>query len=317
VGSNPTSGIRSREATGRLLLPGTRGAAGSFLARAMGIRDFSRAEQGMTHGGFMGRGAAARRRDSAGRTEGFPLVLAGTEADCEARCERLEGENARLREEIAEVQGWYVLLKVDHAALEKRHRQVGCKTAELQAEKDRLDVENRELRALAFAREGHGSDDTRGSGEVPLMARIFRHLNGLRKNRWAAAALVAIGTLLARDPIVREGAASVVSRVKRAANGGDESPRDTSAAGFVNYATMLDAREQAERARLDYNSNEAALKGDSLLEAQDRLRAAKARYRQARLAFLPELARHCERAGMPLPREASEALAALNAETRE
>lgn len=264
----------------------------------------------------MGRGAAARRRDFTDRTAGFEFGLAATEADGEARCERLEGENARLREQIEEVQGWYHLLKVDHAALQDRHRQGGRETTEIQAERDRPDGEDGELQALAFAREGPGRD-TRGSRKGELMTGLFRYLKGLRRNRWAAAALVAIGTLLARDPIIQGGAASVVSQARRALSGGDELPRDATASGFVNYAAMLHAREQAERARLDYNSNEATLKGDSLLEAQDRLRGAKARYRQARLAFLPELARQCERAGMPLPRETAEALAVLKAETRE
>ena len=264
----------------------------------------------------MGRGATARRRDTTDRSAGFDLGLAGTESDWEARCERLEGENARLSEEIAEVQGWYGLLKADHAALQNRHRQVGSETAEVQAERDRLAGENRELQALAFAREGPGGD-TRGSRRSELMTGLFRFLSGLRRNRWGAAALVAIGTLLARDPIVQGGVSSVVSRARRAVSGGDESPRDASASGFVNYAAMLHAREQAERAKLDYNTNEATLKGDALLEAQDRLRGAKARYRQARLAFLPELARQCERAGLPLPKETAEELAALTAETHE
>ena len=58
----------------------------------------------------------------------------------------------------------------------------------------------------------------------------------------------------------------------------------------------------------DYNERESTLKGDALLEAQDRLRAAKSRYRQARLAFWPELAEQCRQAGVPVPREAAEAL---------
>ena len=264
----------------------------------------------------MGRGAAARRRESTDRTAGFEFGLAGTEADGEARCGRLEGENARLRERIVEVQGWYQLLRVDHAALRDRHRQVGREMTEVRVEMDRPGGEDTELQALASAREGPGRD-TRGSGRGQMMTGLVRYLRDLRRNRWAAAALVAIGTLLARDPIIQGGVASVVSQARRAVSGGDESPRDATASGFVNFAAMLHAREQAERAKLDYNTNEATLKGDSLLEAQDRLRGAKARYRQARLAFLPELARQCERAGMPLPRETAEALAALKAETRE
>ena len=73
---------------------------------------------------------------------------------------------------------------------------------------------------------------------------------------------------------------------------------------------------EADRARQYYNEHEAALAGDALLEAQDRLRAAKARDRQARLAFLPELARQCRLADVPLPEEAAGALATLDAGLR-
>ncbi len=80
---------------------------------------------------------------------------------------------------------------------------------------------------------------------------------------------------------------------------------------------MIQARDEAEKARLEYNERESTLKGDALLEAQDRLRSAKARYRQARLAFLPELARQCEQVKLPVPKEATEALALLKQETRD
>jgi predicted negative regulator of RcsB-dependent stress response len=78
---------------------------------------------------------------------------------------------------------------------------------------------------------------------------------------------------------------------------------------------MISSLERLERARAEYNKGEETLKGDALLEAQDRLRAAKARYREARHAFLPELARQCEQARVSLPREAAQALAALNDES--
>ena len=78
---------------------------------------------------------------------------------------------------------------------------------------------------------------------------------------------------------------------------------------------MIQSREQLERARREYNESESRLKGDALLEAQDRLRTAKARDRQAKLAFLPELVRQCDQARLPVPREAAETLAALHTET--
>ena len=121
---------------------------------------------------------------------GVEIGLVGTEADEEARCERLDGENARLREQIEEVQGWYRLLQADHAALQNRHRQVGRKTTEIQAERDRLEGENRELQALASHREGPGGD-TKESRKGLLMTGLVRFLRGLRRNRWAAAAIVA------------------------------------------------------------------------------------------------------------------------------
>ena len=46
----------------------------------------------------------------------------------------------------------------------------------------------------------------------------------------------------------------------------------------------------------------------------DRLRTAKRRYREARLAFWPELAEQCKEAGVPLPREAAEALVVMKNE---
>ena len=57
-------------------------------------------------------------------------------------------ENARLRDELSEVEGWYRLLQVDHATLEGRMAQSGRRVTELQAEANRLAAENQELHAL-------------------------------------------------------------------------------------------------------------------------------------------------------------------------
>ena len=145
------------------------------------------------------------------------------------------------------------------------------------------------------------------------MGRIVNFVQAVGRHKWATAAVVALATLLARDPAVRGVIGSAAERARQAVRGVE----DPAESGFLRYAAMLNSREQAERARREYNANEGTLKGDALLEAQDRLRAAKARDRQARLAFLPELARRCRQAGVPLPREAAEALAALNAESAE
>ena len=109
--------------------------------------------------------------------------------------------------------------------------------------------------------------------------------------KWAAAAALAVVTFAARDPWVSSLLGSAATRVRETVGGRDRS--DGASDGYVRYAAMIQAREQMERARKDYNEREGQLKGDALLEAQDHLRAAKTRYRQARLAFLPELARRC------------------------
>ena len=144
------------------------------------------------------------------------------------------------------------------------------------------------------------------------MRRISDFIRSARRHKWATAAVVTIATLLARDPTVQGAIGSALSRARQVVRGDASEDRTPADSGFLRYAAMIHGREQAERARREYNENEARLKGDALLEAQDRLRTAKARDRQARLAFLPELARQCELARVPLPREAADALAELN-----
>ena len=146
--------------------------------------------------------------------------------------------------------------------------------------------------------------------------RINEWFRSFRRHKWASAAVLALATLLVRDPAVQGVFSSALARVRELVKGG-ESGRDPASSGFVLYAAMIQARDEAEKAREGYNAREATLKGDALLEAQDRLRASKARYRKARLAFLPELARQCEQARLPVPKDAMESLASLRSETRD
>jgi hypothetical protein len=262
----------------------------------------------------MSRGAASRRRGPREPTwdEECPGVAVLVE-DSERRAERLEAENTRLQDALAEAEAWYRLLQADHASLEARHAQVGRKAAQLQAEADRLGSENRELEALLdrplgpVQTAGPSKDDT-------TMNHIKAALRSAGRHKWASAVLVALATLVARDPGVQGLASSALARVRDL--GGRDRADAASPSGFVLYAAMAQAREESEKARLDYNQREASLKGDALLEAQDQLRASKARYRQARLAFLPELIHQCQQARLPVPRQAMEEYASLEHEAK-
>ena len=264
----------------------------------------------------MSRGTSSRRRGP--RAQTWDEEGPGNEGlieESERRAGRLDADNARLRDALAEAEGWYRLLQADHATLQARHGQVGRKAAQLQAETARLESKNRELEALVDRPVGPG----RAAGFVKkdtAMIRINDGLRALRRHKWASAALIAMATLLARDPGIQGLFSSGLAKVREIGKG-DEKGRDPASSGFVLYAGMIQARDEAERARLDYNERESSLKGDALLEAQDHLRAAKARYRQARLAFLPELVRQCEVARLPIPKEARESFASLKQEARE
>ena len=265
----------------------------------------------------MSRGTATRRRGLRAQTwdEMVPPLCDGLADEIEDRADRLAVENARLRDDLAEVEGWYRLLQADHASLQARHDQVGRKAAATQAEVDRLGSRNRQLEAIVDRPAGSGQIADSGRDDH-TMTHISQWFRSVRRHKWASAALVAITTLLARDPGVQAVFSAMAARVREVGRG-DEARPDSAETGYVRYAAMIQARDEADKARADYNDKEATLKGDALLEAQDRLRAAKLRYRQARLAFLPELARQCERAHLPVPREATEALAMLRQEARD
>ena len=77
--------------------------------------------------------------------------------ESEQRAERLDADNARLRDELTEAEGWYRLLQADHGSLQARHGQVGRKAGELQAKVDRLVLKNQELEALVDSTETVGA----------------------------------------------------------------------------------------------------------------------------------------------------------------
>ncbi len=264
----------------------------------------------------MSRGEASRRRGLRATTwdDESPGAAVLVE-DADRRAGRLDAENERLRDDLTEVEGWYRLLQADHASLQARHDQVGRKAAQLQLEADRLESKNRGLEAL-FNRPA-GPDRRAGTQQVKdetTMNRIKAALRSAGRHKWASAALVAFATLLARDPGVQTIFSTVLAKVRDL--GGKAEVAEVSPSGFVLYAAMSQAREDSERARLEYNERESSLKGDALLEAQDRLRATKARYRQSRQAFLPELIRQCRQANLPVPKDALEQYASLEQETR-
>jgi hypothetical protein len=258
----------------------------------------------------MSRGTAARRRRDDGeawRAESFRVT---SELDeLRERGEEFEDENAQLKERVAELEGWYRLLQAEHVTLQADAARAGRRVTELQTEANRLAAENQGLHELVPSRNAAGTrNEPRRNAS---MIRVVNFVKAVQKHRWAAAAVLAVATLLARDSAVRGAFGSAYERVRQAIGGREDSARGAADSGFLRYAAMVNSRDQAERARQEYNRSEAKLKGDALLEAQDRLRAAKARHLQARLAFLPELARRCQEASVPLPKDAAEALAEL------
>jgi hypothetical protein len=260
----------------------------------------------------MGRAAAARRRwnDRDAVLDSFDLKI--ERDDLWERGENLVAENAQLRQQLEEVEGWYRLLQANHAALEADAAQAGRRVTELQTEANRLAAENRELRALDGREVEQGTRND--SRRTTSMIRVSHIVQAVRTHRWATAAVVAIATLLARDPVVRGAVGTAFDRVRQTFGTSEATARDSAETAFIQYAVMLNSRDEAERARREYNENETKLKGDALLEAQDRVRAAKARYLKARLAFLPELARRCQEANVPVPTETAVALTELSRE---
>jgi hypothetical protein len=261
----------------------------------------------------MSRDTRARRRHDNGHVEHAELYRVASELDeLQEQNDRLGTENTRLRDQVAEVEGWYRLLQADHTVLQTKAARSSRRVTELQVESNRLASDNQDLQSLVVHYEEAGRGITHQ--ERTFMARISDFVRTIRRHRWATAAAVAIATLVARDPSVRGALASALDETLRFAGIERFADRSAASSGFLRYAALIQSRDQAEQARRDYNERESTLKGDALLEAQDRLRAAKSRYRQARRAFWPELAEHCRQAGVPLPREAAEALVVVKNE---
>ena len=181
-------------------------------------------------------------------------------------------------------------------------------------------VEVGRLRDEAEALRAHVDRLEAGRADRPLNPMTHRegatHMNRIhqlarlaRRNKAATAAVLAVGALVARDPAV-SGAVRTAADAAASAVGRGDRAED----GYVAYARMVTAGDAYEAARAAYNATEAELSGDALLAAQDRLRAARLRDREARLAFLPALARRCREASVAVPEADAEALAALEAE---
>src|SRR3954447_7400578 len=96
------------------------------------------------------RAAAGRRRADTAAWAAVCGRVAGEDEPDEGQGpdEQLRAENARLREQLTEVEGWYRLLQQDHASLQANDRRTGERLTELQGEVNRLAVENQELNAV-------------------------------------------------------------------------------------------------------------------------------------------------------------------------
>lgn len=223
---------------------------------------------------------------------------------------RLIEENEGLRTRLIEVEGWYRLLQSDHEALRKIHLRTTTEATKLQAECHRLAAANDQLQTVhdhGKPSEPVGTDTTRPYPTVrhqePHRMKLFHAFKRVLTNRWALPA-VALVALAAREPSVRGLAVSAV----RSFNPGSA---NDPAAGYLGYARLVNARDAYERARDAYNAGAESLKGDALLESQDKLRAARLRYQKARAEFLPALRAACVRADIPFPSEAAAMLVGL------
>ncbi|WP_145266578.1 hypothetical protein [Tautonia plasticadhaerens] len=266
----------------------------------------------------MSRNARRRRErlvlhdwDAPGALAGVAIVP-GTAEDREA-IDRLGEENDRLRERAEELGRRYRLACRDRESIRADRNRAHARSTRLQAELDRLSDEYEGLRSrVERARADPWHPETIGMEEVRRMNRFATLLGFIRRNKAASVAVLAVGALVARDPIVSGAARSVAETAASAVTrGGRDGPAED---GYVQYARMVAAAAEYDAARRDYNASSDALAGDELLEAQDGLRAARLRDREARLAFLPELSRRCADAGVPVPEDAAAALADLQAD---
>jgi hypothetical protein len=230
-------------------------------------------------------------------------------------------ENKALRTQVVAVEARNRMLQTTQADLRKVHLNTTRHAAQLQAECNRLATENRQLQQLAEHPGGpSGAAGRSATGRGPTVrhqeARFMKFvsiLKGVVTSRWGLPA-VAVAVLMARDPAVRGLASSAAERLGAVSPGAaDTDP----AAGYLGFARLVNARAAYEAARASYNAKAESLKGDALLEAQDALRAAKARYAQARAAFVPALRDACTRADVPFPGQADALAGEAKADTGE
>jgi hypothetical protein len=239
-------------------------------------------------------------------------IVPGPAEDREA-IDRLGEENDRLRERAEELDGRFRKVCRDRESLRGDRDRAHARATRLQAELNRLLDEHEGLRAhvdrLESARDHFEPINREG---VARMNRVANLMSFAWRNKAASVAVLAVGALVLRDPIVSGAVRSVAETAASAVTPGnpDGDPGD----GFVRYARMVAANGEYEAARRFYNESSETLAGDELLEAQDELRAARLRDREARLAFLPELARRCAEAGVPVPEVDAVALEELKAD---
>ncbi len=221
----------------------------------------------------------------------------------------------KLQERVAEVEGWYRLLTGEHAALRSDRDRLARHAEALQSELTRIKDEAEALRLHVDRLETECDPEElspRAMQGTSPMNWIVNLSQRVWKQKAVLVAVVALATMIARDPAVSNILGSTTAWI---ASTMERSDQESESDGYVRYAQMVTATSQYEEVKQWYNENEASLSGDTLLEAQDRLRAARLRDLEARLAFLPELARHCAEAGVPVPEGDAAALAAIEAET--
>ncbi len=105
----------------------------------------------------MSRDTRARRRHDNGHVGHAELYRVASELDeLQEQNDRLGTENTRLRDQVAEVEGWYRLLQADHTVLQTRAARSSRRVTELQVESNRLASDNQDLQSLVVRYEEAG-----------------------------------------------------------------------------------------------------------------------------------------------------------------
>ena len=140
----------------------------------------------------MSRDTRARRRHDSVHVGLTELHRDGSELDeVQEQADRLGTENDRLREQVAEVEGWYRLLQADHTALQTKAARSSRRVTELQAESNRLASENQDLQSLVFRYEVSGGGTVRpgwpsGLSWPSSAGRPAYHCHERQPKRWSS-----------------------------------------------------------------------------------------------------------------------------------